>query len=280
MTRHAAHATHDTPRPRPRPCARARAGPHDPDDFSRAFALGIVLNLLFVGDRGVLRLEGRFAGAAGRRRAQPQRRRRPRGRVGRRARRQAAGPTRATPTAGSARRSWRRSPTRCCCWSRWARSPGRRSAGSARRAPVAGVTVMAVAGIGIVVNLGTALLFMRGRHGDLNVRGAFLHMAGDALVSAGVVVAGALAWRFGWNWLDPVASLAIALVIVLGDLEPAAPVAAPAVRRRARRHRPACGAARARGAARRRSRARPARLGHRHDRDRADRASRDAGRPP
>ena len=80
--------------------------------------------------------------------------------------------------------------------------------------PVQGATVMVVAGIGIVVNLGTALLFMRGRHGDLNVRGAFLHMAGDALVSAGVVVTGALALGFGWLWLDPIASLAIAIVIV------------------------------------------------------------------
>ena len=82
--------------------------------------------------------------------------------------------------------------------------------------PAAGLTVMAVAGLGIVVNLGTALLFLRGRHGDLNVRGAFLHMAGDALVSAGVVVTGGLALAFGWNWLDPVTSLVIALVIVVG----------------------------------------------------------------
>ncbi len=81
--------------------------------------------------------------------------------------------------------------------------------------PVQGATLMLVAGLGIAVNFGTALLFLRGRHGDLNARGAFLHMAGDALVSVGVVVAGALAWRFGWNWLDPVTSLVIALVIVL-----------------------------------------------------------------
>ena len=82
--------------------------------------------------------------------------------------------------------------------------------------PADGVTLMVVAGIGIVVNLGTALLFLRGRHGDLNVRGAFLHMAGDALVSAGVVVTGALALAFGWSWLDPAVSLVIAFVIVLG----------------------------------------------------------------
>jgi cobalt-zinc-cadmium efflux system protein len=83
-------------------------------------------------------------------------------------------------------------------------------------APIEGVTIMVVAGIGIVVNTATALLFMRGGKGDLNIRGAFLHMAADALVSAGVVVAGGLALWFGWNWLDPVVSLIIAAVIVIG----------------------------------------------------------------
>ena len=81
---------------------------------------------------------------------------------------------------------------------------------------IEGVTIMAVAGIGIVVNTVTALLFMRGGETDLNIRGAFLHMAADALVSAGVVVAGGLALWFGWNWLDPVVSLVIAAVIVVG----------------------------------------------------------------
>ena len=82
--------------------------------------------------------------------------------------------------------------------------------------PVEGVTIMVVAGIGIVINTATALLFMRGRESDLNIRGAFLHMAADALVSAGVVVAGGLALWFGWSWLDPVASLVIAAIIVVG----------------------------------------------------------------
>jgi cobalt-zinc-cadmium efflux system protein len=82
--------------------------------------------------------------------------------------------------------------------------------------PIAGVTVMVVAGIGIVINTATALLFLRGSQADLNIRGAFLHMAADALVSAGVVVAGGLALWFGWNRLDPVASLVIAAVIVVG----------------------------------------------------------------
>jgi len=82
--------------------------------------------------------------------------------------------------------------------------------------PVQGITVMVVAGIGIVINTATALLFMRGRNNDLNIRGAFLHMAADALVSVGVVVAGGLALWFGWNWLDPVAGLLIAVVILVG----------------------------------------------------------------
>src|SRR5450830_717748 len=77
-----------------------------------------------------------------------------------------------------------------------------------------GVTIMVVAGIGIVINTATALLFMRGREGDLNIRGAFLHMAADALVSAGVMVAGALTLWMGWTWLDPVVSLGIAAVIL------------------------------------------------------------------
>jgi cobalt-zinc-cadmium efflux system protein len=81
--------------------------------------------------------------------------------------------------------------------------------------PVESLTIMAVAGVGIAVNTATALLFMRGR-GDLNIRGAFLHMAADALVSIGVVVAGALALWCGWLWLDPVVSLLIAVVIVIG----------------------------------------------------------------
>ena len=83
--------------------------------------------------------------------------------------------------------------------------------------PMHGLTVMVVAGVGIVVNLGTALLFMRGRDADLNIRGAYLHMAGDALVSAGVVGVGGLALWTGWAWLDPAASLAIAAVIVAGS---------------------------------------------------------------
>ena len=79
-----------------------------------------------------------------------------------------------------------------------------------------GVTIMVVAAIGILVNGATALLFMRGGEHDINIRGAFLHMTADALVSAGVVLAGGLALWFGWNWIDPVMSLLIAVIIVAG----------------------------------------------------------------
>ena len=75
---------------------------------------------------------------------------------------------------------------------------------------------MAVAAVGIFINGVTALMFMRGAHGDLNIRGAFLHMAGDALVSLAVVMGGALYLWQGWAWVDPVLSLVIAAVIVLG----------------------------------------------------------------
>lgn len=79
-----------------------------------------------------------------------------------------------------------------------------------------GLTIIAVAAIGVVVNGLTALLFMSGRERDLNIRGAFLHMAADALVSLGVVAAGATYLWTGWDWLDPVTSLAIAAIVVAG----------------------------------------------------------------
>lgn len=82
--------------------------------------------------------------------------------------------------------------------------------------PVGGVTVMAVAFVGFLINGATALMFMRGREKDLNVRGAFLHMAADAAVSIGVVIVGAVIWFTGWAWADPVASLIILAVILWG----------------------------------------------------------------
>ncbi len=82
--------------------------------------------------------------------------------------------------------------------------------------PVEGTVMMAVAGVGIVINTATALLFMRGRKHDLNIRGAFLHMAGDAAVSAGVVLAGLAIMLTGKWWIDPVTGLAIVAVIAWG----------------------------------------------------------------
>lgn len=79
--------------------------------------------------------------------------------------------------------------------------------------PVAGPTMMAVAAVGIVINGLTAMLFARGRKGDINIRGAFLHMAGDAAVSAAVVVAGLLILWTGEYLIDPALSLAIAALI-------------------------------------------------------------------
>jgi cobalt-zinc-cadmium efflux system protein len=77
--------------------------------------------------------------------------------------------------------------------------------------------VMAVAGLGFFINLATALLFMRGRHDDLNLKGAFLHMAADAAVSLAVVVSGLMIFATGQAWIDPVASLVVVAVILLGS---------------------------------------------------------------
>ena len=83
-------------------------------------------------------------------------------------------------------------------------------------AQVEGMTMIVVAGIGVIINTATALLFMRGRKHDLNIRGAFLHMAADALVSVGVVLAGLLILLTGQTWIDPVTSLVIVAVIAWG----------------------------------------------------------------
>ena len=82
--------------------------------------------------------------------------------------------------------------------------------------PIASGTVMLVAAVGIAVNTATALLFLRGRAKDLNIRGAFLHMAADAAVSAGVVGAALVIQRTGAQWIDPVTGLVIAAVITVG----------------------------------------------------------------
>jgi cobalt-zinc-cadmium efflux system protein len=81
---------------------------------------------------------------------------------------------------------------------------------------VAGVMVIVVAAVGIVINGLSAWLLMSGRRSDLNVRGAFLHLVADAAISLGVVVTGAAILATGWNWLDPAASLVIAVLIIWG----------------------------------------------------------------
>ncbi len=82
--------------------------------------------------------------------------------------------------------------------------------------PVAGLTVSIVAAIGVLVNGFSALLFMAGRKDDLNVRGAYLHMAADAAISLGVVVSGLIIMWTGWAWLDSAVSLVIVVLIVAG----------------------------------------------------------------
>jgi cobalt-zinc-cadmium efflux system protein len=82
--------------------------------------------------------------------------------------------------------------------------------------PVGGMTVIVVAGIGVVINTLTASLFIKGKKHDLNIRGAFLHMAADAGVSLGVVVAGIFIMIRGWQWIDPGISLVIVTVIFIG----------------------------------------------------------------
>ncbi len=80
--------------------------------------------------------------------------------------------------------------------------------------PVVGNTVIYVASVGIFINAFTAFMFMSGGKSDLNIRGAYLHMAADAVVSAGVVIAGVVMQNTGWLWLDPLASIVIGVVIV------------------------------------------------------------------
>lgn len=191
---------------------------HAPDNFNRAFAIGIALNLAFVGveafygwqinslallaDAGhnlsdvaglVLAWGGALAG-----RLRPDAR-------------HTYGWKRGTILAAFANALVLLMAIGALMWEAFGRltSPGPDT-------PSQGLTMMAVAGLGIVINAATAMLFMRGRKNDLNIRGAFLHMAADALVSVGVVLAGAVSLWMGWPWTDPVVSLAIGLVILWG----------------------------------------------------------------
>ncbi len=82
--------------------------------------------------------------------------------------------------------------------------------------PVGGTEIMIVAIIGVVINTATALLFMKGQKHDLNVKGAFMHMAADAAVSLGVVIAGLLINLTGLQWIDPLTSFVIVIIIIWG----------------------------------------------------------------
>lgn len=82
--------------------------------------------------------------------------------------------------------------------------------------PVQGGPIAIVAAIGIVINAGTALLFLRDKDKDLNVKSAYLHLLSDAVVSIGIVIAGIVITYTGWSWVDPVMSIIIALVIIAG----------------------------------------------------------------
>lgn len=82
--------------------------------------------------------------------------------------------------------------------------------------PIEAGLVMAVAAIGVLVNGGAALLFMRGQKHDINARGAFLHLASDAAISLSVIVAGFVVMQTGANWIDPAVSLAVVAIILWG----------------------------------------------------------------
>lgn len=190
---------------------------HAPASFDRAFAIGIALNLAFVGiesfygwkinslallaDAGhnlsdVAGLVLAWGGAiAGRLRPNP---------------RHTYGWKRGTILAAFANALVLLMAIGALMWEAVGRLASTRAEISSQ-----GATMMAVAGVGIAINAATAMLFMRGRESDLNIRGAFLHMAADALVSAGVVIAGALSLWMQWSWLDPAVSLAIGAVILL-----------------------------------------------------------------
>lgn len=83
-------------------------------------------------------------------------------------------------------------------------------------APVQSGVIITVATIGIVINALTALLFLKDREHDINIRGAYLHMAADAAISLGVVIAGVIIYYSGWQWIDPTVSLLICAIILIG----------------------------------------------------------------
>lgn len=82
--------------------------------------------------------------------------------------------------------------------------------------PIQGEVIMIVAGIGVIINTFTALLFVKGKEKDINIRGAFLHMAADAAISLGVVIAGLVIMMTNLVWIDPIVSIVIAVIIFFG----------------------------------------------------------------
>lgn len=80
--------------------------------------------------------------------------------------------------------------------------------------PISGTTIAIVAAIGIVINTGTALMFLRGKENDLNVKSAYMHLMSDALVSVGLVIGGIVIFYTNWTWVDPILSILIAATIL------------------------------------------------------------------
>ena len=237
---------------------------HAPKDFGAAFAIGVVLNAALRRRGGRLRPAHRLAGAAGRRRPQPERRAGPAARVaGQRAGQNAAASSRFTYglrgtsiLAALANATLLTLVTGGIAWEAVARLT--------HPAATEGGVVMAVAAVGIVVNLATALLFMSGRKDDLNVRAAFTHMAGDAAIAAGVVVAGFAMQRTGWLVAGSRRQPRDRVDRAGGDVGPAEGFAGAVAAGRAARSRCAGRRPLAVGAARRGRGARPAHLGDEH----------------
>ena len=177
----------------------------------------------------------------------------------------------AAPTAGEVRRFWPRSRMRACCWPPSVRSGGRRSADSAPEAVPGGVVIW-VAGAGVLVNTVTALLFLRGRRDDLNIQGAFLHMAADAGVSVAVVLGGWAILATGQTWIDPVLSLLVVVVILWGTWGLLRDSTNLALARGPRQDRTARRTGVPAATSRRGSDSRPAHLGDEHHGNRAHRA--------
>jgi cobalt-zinc-cadmium efflux system protein len=187
---------------------------HVPPDYSRAFAVGVTLNLLFVVVEGVFGVWSNSLalltdaghnlsdvlglllawGAAALARRRPSARR-------------TYGYSRATILASLFSGLLLMGAVGAIGWEALNRLM--------EPAEPAGRTIMIVAAIGVVINTATALFFLSGKDQDLNIRGAFLHMSADAAVSVGVVISGMLIWLYGWNWIDPLISLVIAAVILL-----------------------------------------------------------------